>query len=115
MQNHEKMTVNRKEFIKRACLSGACLCGAGPLVMAQSQTGVNTSQDQIQKNPNELQQEWISILLNSIDDRIPEEELRVMLKGCAISHYNKMKMDETLAPFKGKPDDFLAFLTKNPM
>jgi len=106
------MTVNRKEFIKRACLSGACLCGAVPLVLAQSQTGGNQQQDQTQKNPNELQQEWISILLNSIDDRIPEDDLRVILKGCAISHYNKMNMDETLAPFKGKPDDFMAFLIK---
>ncbi len=105
------MAVSRKEFLKKACLSGACICGVGSLVMAQSQAGVTPQQDQETKNPNALQQEWVSILLSNIDDRLSEEELRAMLKGCAIAHYNSLDMDSILAPFKGKTDEFLKFLT----
>lgn len=81
------------------------------MAMAQSQNVISDQQDQEPKNPNALQQEWISILLNNIDDRLPEEELRMALKGCAISHYDGVNMDKIITPYKGKLEEFIQFLT----
>ena len=105
------MTVTRKEFLKKACMSGVCICGAGQLMAAHSHAGVAVTQEQNSKNPNALQQEWISILLNDIDDRIPPEDLRRVLRGCAISHYNSLGMNAVIEPFKGKTDEFIIYLS----
>ncbi len=106
------MSVTRKEFLRKACISGACLCGVAPAVLASPAHTDQGLSDQTAKNPNELQQEWISILLDSIDDRFSEDELREILKGCALSHYNKMSMSTIIEPYRGKPDEFISFLEK---
>lgn len=105
------MAVNRKEFIKKACLSGACLCGFASIAASPASSGSKTLQDQKLVNPNMLQQEWISVLLNNIDERLSADELRTILKSCAIVHYNNLGMDSLLADYKGNIDKFITFLS----
>jgi hypothetical protein len=105
------MAVNRKEFIKKACLSGACLCGFASIAASSVSSGSKPIQDQKPVNPNALQQEWISVLLSNIDDNLSETELRNALKGCAIVHYNNLNMDSILAEYKGNLDKFITFLS----
>jgi predicted ArsR family transcriptional regulator len=40
------------------------------------------------------------------------EEARRILKGCAEAHYEDLKMQATVDKFRGKMDEFLAFLRK---
>ena len=97
------MNTNRRNFFKKACLSGACLCGFTSLVKA----GNLFETDVLEPDPNKLlMQEWISTLLLSIDDHEDEDACRKIMKKCAASHYEHLKMDDFLKPFEGKLEMF---------
>ena len=102
---------DRRTFIKKvSCLTGACLCGFTSLV--QTATAAETSNVPM-PNPNEsLMQDWISNLLLSIDQTADKETHRTILKACAVSHYQQLKMDEFLSPYIGKIEAFSQFLEK---
>lgn len=89
------------------CVTGACFCGFTSLVHGT----VNSSDDTVNPDPNQLlMQEWISILLKSIDDNENESVSRKILKQCATSHYEHLKMDEFLKPYVGNLEKFSHFI-----
>jgi hypothetical protein len=105
------MTINRKDFIKKACLTGACACGIGSITMGRTQLLSEEVQDKPATNPNALQQAWISALLDRIDDTMTEEELRKALKPCALTHYDAINMSDVIKDYFGDIDKFVNYLT----
>lgn len=104
---------NRRAFIKKvSCITGACLCGFTSLVQtASAEENVGTPKPN--PNPNEtLMQDWISNLLLSIDQKADKETHRAIMKACAISHYQHLKMDNFLSPYIGEVEKFNQFLEK---
>jgi hypothetical protein len=100
---------NRRIFIKKACLAGACLCGFPSLLQAADTTSNGSSSTDKEKG---LMREWISTLLLSIDDHVNKEECRSIMKKCAISHYEHLNMDELLLPYVGDIEKFNRFIEK---
>jgi len=100
------MKTQRREFLKKACISGACFCGFPALVNASNKQG-NES------DPNRLfMQDWISTLLSSIDENEDENVSRQIMKKCAAAHYNHLSMDEFLKPYEGNLKTFIQFIEK---
>ncbi len=98
--------MNRKNFIRKSCLAGACLCGFGPLSMNSSGNLKN------EENPG-IEKEWLAVLLTAFDKEVDEAKKRKIIKQASIVHYNQLKMNEVLAPFKGNMDKFISFLEKD--
>jgi predicted hydrocarbon binding protein len=58
-----------------------------------------------------MPQKWILALLPQLA-KADREEARRILKGCAEAHFEDLKMQATVDKFRGRMDDFLAFLRK---
>ncbi len=101
------MSTDRRSFMKTACLAGFCACGAEAAALGGSDSGVQTAAPQ----PVGMPQKWIAKLLPLLSKGDPEYARRT-LKGCAESHYEDLKMQATTERFRGKLDEFLAFLRK---
>lgn len=50
-------------------------------------------------------------LLHSLKDQPPDTARRI-IKGRAEVHFRRLKMEDTLAPYKGRTEAFLEFLSK---
>ncbi len=72
--------ISRKDFIRKACATGACLCGAGCMGFANDIFGVEEA----------MPRQWLSLLLGHIDDHL--------------------KLTELLAPYRNNPDAFVQYL-----
>jgi len=92
--------ISRKDFIRKACATGACLCGAGCMGFANDIFGVEEA----------MPRQWLSLLLGHIDGMADEVQKRSLLKGCAQAHYNHLKLTELLAPYRNNPDAFVQYL-----
>jgi len=99
--------MDRKGFVRRACLSGACICGFGALTLesADGMQDTNNSSSQVAGR-------WITQLLGNLDQHLENEELKRILKKSAAVHYDHLKMDDLLAGYAGHLDEFIAFLEK---
>ena len=97
------MAINRKQFLKTACLGSACLCGFSAI--AGSALSENKNPEEDSKTP--LFQSWIALLLTNIDSSLGEEEIRKIIKSSALAHYNDLKMDSILVDYKNKPEAFI--------
>ena len=105
------MLMNRKEFLKKACLSGAaCMCGFSSIALFANNAGNQQPTPEPDDSKLLLVQEWVSNLLLNMNEQLSEEELRQNLKSCAIVHYNNLKMDNVLSAYRGKLDKFIEFL-----
>lgn len=104
-------TSTRKEFIKKACLTGACFCGFTSLGLKASASGAVAVEAQPDDKKLKMMQDWISNLLLNIDENAGDEECRKIMKPCAMAHYNYLKMDNVLAPYKGDIEKFNAFIS----
>jgi len=102
------MPVNRKDFIRNVSLASACLCGFVSLATASK---ADNSLKMSNENPNALQLDWISILLSGMESNLKPEDARKILKPCSLAHYEDLKMDDILAPFKGRVNEFCNFLS----
>ena len=104
------MGVNRKEFIKYACLSGACICGFSALATAKEFTGNTETKSSVPDKTTILLQEWIAGLITNLNEGVDKETLRKVIKKNASVHYNNLKMDDILKDFEGKPELFNKFI-----
>jgi hypothetical protein len=105
------MSINRKDFIKKSCLTGLCVCGISAVTQGQSAAGSGTASAAQAENPNALQQAWISALLYGIDNKLTEEEMRNIFKACALTHYNDLGMDNIVKGYAGDVERFIGYLT----
>ncbi|MBN1953131.1 MAG: hypothetical protein JW801_18140 [Bacteroidales bacterium] len=103
--------MDRKNFFKAACISGACLCGFSSIALSAN---TNTpAADEPENKPLELVHSWTAALLANMSSGLDEEEKRKVLKSCALVHYQNLNMDEVLAPFAGDLEKFIVYLEEN--
>jgi hypothetical protein len=105
--NH--MNINRKDFVKKACVSGACLCGFSSLLAGNPGTNIMCSSSD-QDDKQKMFQDYLAKLFSNIDSTLKQSDKRKIIKDCALIHYDNVKMDEVLKPFIGNLDSFLSFL-----
>ncbi len=97
--------MNRKNFLKKACLSGMCFCGFSSLA------GSTSNDNDVAPNPNLiLQKEWLSNLLSNLNQDLDKEVLKHVVKKSAVIHYNNLNMDAVLSDYIGDLDKFNNFL-----
>lgn len=96
----------RKDFIKKACISSACLCGFAS--MAKSSNNNETEESAPEIN---LHREWVLTLLENIEKSGNESIMKESIKSSAITHYQQLNMDEVLKPFIGNIEKFIEFLS----
>ena len=100
--------MNRKDFFKKACLTGACMCGFSSIALSNKK---NSVQSEVTQDGNLiLIQTWISNLLSNLNEELDEEGKRSVLKNCSVVHYENLKMDDVLSPFVGNLEKFIGFL-----
>ncbi|HYQ55952.1 MAG TPA: hypothetical protein VEP89_01310 [Draconibacterium sp.] len=105
--------MNRKEFIKRTCFTGACACGFSAITMAAAGIQAETSEESGENSEQLLIQTWIADLLSNIDDNLEDNQMRSILKACSSVHFENLQMDNVLAPYKNNLEGFIKFLTEN--
>lgn len=106
------MPISRKEFIQKACIAGACMCGFGSIALAKEISNSNTPSSTLQDTNPTLQQEWIANLLNNISSALSPEEVQKIVKLNATVHYKNLKMDEMLSKYIGDIDGFISFISE---
>lgn len=104
------MSVTRKDFFKKTCLAGTCLCGFTSLAFLGPNHTATTDEAPDDKN-RKFMQDWISTLLLNIDENADEDECRKIMKPCAMAHYNYLEMDNVLAPYVGDMEKFTQFIS----
>jgi hypothetical protein len=102
------MSLNRKDFLKTLCLSGACI---GCLSARGNQVPINAQFDADGEDKS-LHQPWLGVLLSNMSRELDEEKLRSIMKSCSVAHYDDLKMNELLSPYIGNTEDFIEFLEK---
>lgn len=102
------MTVNRKDFLKKVCFSGACLCGFGSIAFSKEVDDSN--EDKMQTQKLSLLQDWIASILLNVNDELDKGSARKLIKKTAGVHFENLKMDTLLAEYKGDLDKFTVFL-----
>ena len=110
MKKNSTMT-SRRSFLKKACLSGACLCGFSSLLKGETLSDIAqlTHEQQEESDPMPLQ--WIGNLLSNVEESgLTEEQKRQVIKSASFAHYQSLDMDKMLEPYIGKLDEFLSFL-----
>lgn len=106
------MNSNRKDFLKKACVTGACFCGFGRLAFVnanQYEAGVMPPQTDKEKN---LIRSWTANLLMNLSSELEPEKFRNLIRKNAIIHFNELKMDDMLKEYAGDPDKFIAFISE---
>lgn len=104
------MSINRKDFLKTACLSGVCLCGFSAVALTANDTKTKEPAASTPDDKQVLIHDWVSILISNLDNSLDQESVRKVLRKSAIVHYNNLKMDEVLASYIGNLDKFIDFL-----
>ena len=102
--------ISRKDFIRKACATGACLCGAGCMGFAGHVFGAERQESAATPDKEAMPRQWLSLLLGHIDGIADETQKRSLLKGCAQVHYDHLKLTELLAPYRNNPDAFVQYL-----
>ena len=101
----------RRHFLKKACLSGACLCGFGSVLGSELFHTGDFSQNAITNKNEVLFLKWITELLENLDQsHLTEAQLRQIVKSASVAHHENLGMDAMLAPFEGKLDHFIQFI-----
>ncbi len=97
--------MDRKKFLKKACLSGLCFCGFSSIAI-----GTNNDNDATSDPNIKLQKEWLSNLLSNLNQDLDKKVLKHVIKKSAIIHYNNLNMDAVLSEYVGDLDKFNNFL-----
>ena len=104
------MSINRKDFLWKVCVSGACMCGFSSLALAGDENNKPTQESKAPDEKQLLVQDWIASLLANIGSELDEESARKVIKKTAIVHYNNLKMDNMLADYVGNLEKFISFI-----
>jgi predicted hydrocarbon binding protein len=105
------MSSTRKEFFKKICVAGACMCGFGMISMGKANLKSEaTNNEQISKEI--LIQEWLAGLLSNLNGDFDQETLRRLIKKNAIVHYKNLKMDDMLKDYENNPEKFVTFISE---
>jgi hypothetical protein len=98
------MESNRRQFLKLACGSGICSCAGTGFLAGEATAGVP-------QEPDPMPRKWIAALLPALQASADPVTAAQVLKGAAEAHYQHLRMDERVAPYRGDLGRFLAFLS----
>jgi predicted hydrocarbon binding protein len=105
------MAINRKDFLKKACITGVCFCGFGRIAFAD--TVKNESSAVVEPDPGKhLIQGWTANLLANLSSEMEPEKFRNLIKKNAVVHFNELKMNDMLKEYIGNPEKFVAFISE---
>jgi hypothetical protein len=99
--------MDRMGFIRRTCIAGFCGCGFGTLAL-NAETVSRPDQD----SGNQMTQQWLVKLLESLDQNLESAELKRIIKMSAGIHYDQLRMDDLLSGYTGRLNEFMGFLEK---
>jgi predicted hydrocarbon binding protein len=102
----------RRSFLKQVCFSGACLCGFSSIAFSVPGTVETVSTVEPNDTRLKLVQEYFGKLLLNIQQSLPEEEKRKIIKELSQIHYDQLNMNEVLKPYQNNLENFLRFLEK---
>jgi len=106
------MTYNRKDFLKKACVTSACFCGFTSLIAHSVNLPGTIDTDETHDRNLKFMQDWISNLLVNVDINSSQEKCRKIMKPCAEAHYNFLEMDKVLAPYIGDISKFIQYISE---
>ena len=95
------MSLSRSEFLKKACVSGACLCGFTSLTSFSSKNKHLKHQGSGLEEQNDLTQEWVANLLSELNSDRCGDSVKPIIKKLASVHYHDLNMDAFLQPYIG--------------
>jgi predicted hydrocarbon binding protein len=104
------MPHTRKDFFRKACVAGACMCGFGAIAFSANSNPEPALQSENNDKNQLLVQKYLGVLLLNIQLQLDEGETRKLVRDLAEIHYQDMNMDKIMEPFKDNLDDFLSFL-----
>lgn len=87
-------------------MGSVCLCGFAAVVKPAKAEEIST-----EVHERNLSQNWLSNLLDKIDENKDEDFKRQTVKSCAVTHYTDLNMDELLRPYSGDIKKFINFLS----
>lgn len=103
------MNISKRKFLKTSCLASMCFCGFGRLMGAENiQLNNSDGADTL----TSMSKGWIKELLTNLDTNLNEEQLRLLVKSASIAHFNLLEMETKLIPFKGKLNEYIAYIEK---
>lgn len=105
--------IKRKDFIRKTCLTGFCLCGFSMFALPCAINETTAPEPGETENKKNLQQKWLEVLLSNISEELDEPAKRKILKNCSKTHYEEIDMNKVLAPFGNDLEKFLQFLEKD--
>lgn len=106
------MDINRKDFLKKACITGACFCGFGRLAFASEDENDSSSPESGTNSETHLIQCWTANLLANLSLELEPKMVKSLIKNNAIIHFNELKMSDMLKDFIGYPDKFIDFISE---
>lgn len=106
------MAINRKDFLKKACLTGVCFCGFASLAYADADENESGSSKSGTDQEKHLIQGWTASLLMNLGSELEPATLKNLIKRNAIIHFNELKMNNMLMDYIGNPDKFIAFISE---
>lgn len=106
------MAINRKDFLKKACITGACFCGFGRIAFADAGENKSSVADSEPDPGKHLIQGWIATLLAHLSSELEPEKFRNLIKNNAIIHFNELNMNDMLKEYIGNPDKFIHFISE---
>lgn len=101
------MELNRKKFLKQACLSGLCLCGFS--VPGTSENGAVQSSISNDNSDEQLIRNWVSNLLKNLEEK-QNADLSKTVKKNGLVHFDQLKFDTVLLEYRGNLPKFISFL-----
>jgi len=106
------MTINRKDFLKKACITGACLCGFGRIAFVNADENETNSTESGTNSENHLLQCWTANLLANLSLELEPKMVKSLVKNNAIIHFNELNMNDMLKDYIGYPDKFITFISE---
>lgn len=102
----------RRSFLKQVCLSGACFCGFSSLAFSSHGMPKTSSTAEPDDSRLKLVQEYFGKLLLNIQQNLPENHKRKIIKELSQVHYDNLNMNSVLKPYENNLPNFLNFLEK---
>ncbi len=106
------MDIKRKDFLKKACLSGACFCGFGRIAFVKAGENESGSKEPETDSEKRVIQGWTANLLMNLSTELEPGKFRNLIKKNAVIHFNELKMNDMLKEYIGNPDKFIDFISE---
>lgn len=101
------MESTRRSFLA-SCATGLCGCGFSRLAAASP---AKAAEGEVKTVKDPMPSKWIAAMLPQLERNVDRAAAKSVLKGSAAAHFDHLDMGRQLAPYVGRLDAFLAFLS----